>query len=82
MRVEKYHVPPQSIIKNLAVILSLIIKFCRLWFSGNLLTQENISGVLTEVPPLISESDLHISQVRKNKMHYTFIIMAKIIVSV
>lgn len=32
-------------------------------FSGYLLTQENISGVLTEVPPLISESDLHISQV-------------------
>lgn len=31
--------------------------------SGYLLTQENISGVLTEVPPLISESDLHISQV-------------------
>ncbi|CAH3188697.1 unnamed protein product, partial [Porites evermanni] len=29
---------------------------------GNLLTQENIAGVLTEVPPLISESDLHISQ--------------------
>ena len=30
---------------------------------GHLLSQENISGVLTEVPPLISESDLHISQV-------------------
>ncbi|PFX22174.1 Cullin-associated NEDD8-dissociated protein 1 [Stylophora pistillata] len=29
---------------------------------GHLLSQENISGVLTEVPPLISESDLHISQ--------------------
>ena len=30
---------------------------------GHLLSQENMSGVLTEVPPLISESDLHISQV-------------------
>ncbi|XP_020625713.1 cullin-associated NEDD8-dissociated protein 1-like [Orbicella faveolata] len=46
-------------------------KSCPLWLSRNLvsllsgylLTQENISGVLTEVPPLISESDLHISQV-------------------
>ena len=37
------------------------LNFCLL--SGYLLTQENISGVLTEVPPLISESDLHISQV-------------------
>ena len=34
------------------------------FYLGNLLTQENIAGVLTEVPPLISESDLHISQVR------------------
>ena len=42
------------------VLLQLI--FCLL-FSGHLLTHENISGVLTEVPPLISESDLHISQV-------------------
>ena len=36
-------------------------------FTGHLLTQENISGVLTEIPPLISESDLHISQVRTSK---------------
>lgn len=36
-------------------------------FIGHLLTQENISGVLTEIPPLISESDLHISQVRTSK---------------
>lgn len=36
-------------------------------FIGLLLTQENISGVLTEIPPLISESDLHISQVRISK---------------
>lgn len=30
---------------------------------GAFLTPENISGVLAETPPLINESDLHISQV-------------------
>ena len=36
-------------------------------FSGETLTQESIAGVLTEVPPLISESDLHISQVQTSQ---------------
>ena len=37
---------------------------CFLFYLGNLLTQENIAGVLTEVSPLTGDSDLHISQVR------------------
>ena len=47
--------------------------------SGYLLTQENISGVLTEVPPLISESDLHISQVNAlSTGAWSFIIITSI----
>ena len=37
---------------------------CFLFYLGNLLTQENIAEVLTEVSPLIGDGDLHISQVR------------------
>ena len=37
---------------------------CFLFYVGNLLTQENIAEVLTEVSPLIGDGDLHISQVR------------------
>lgn len=50
----------------------VMVTLCYLCFSGNLLTQENISGVLTEVPPLISESDLHISQVRASTQGLCF----------
>ena len=42
----------------------LIWLVCFLFYLGNLLTQENIAEVLTEVSPLIGDGDLHISQVR------------------
>ena len=42
----------------------LIWLVCFLFYFGNLLTQENIAEVLTEVSPLIGDGDLHISQVR------------------
>ena len=40
--------------------------FVILFSKGAALTPENIGGVLAETPPLINESDLHISQVSES----------------